>query len=422
MSMPLDLQPIAIEPAAALPSAKGTSLGYDAWRRLRRNRMAMLSLGTLITIALLAFITPILPLAAPDKHHTDLQYEAPKLRPLFVNTFSLDWKAIDETPAKLTAVYEDLAIARERYAEANEADPKGTGSAVKKAENEVHRMENEVNSVLYRPYREAGFPDIGPVSRWMVRMRDCIFGGWTVGSVAGRDEFGRDVLSRVFWGARISIIVGIVATLVSLFIGVTYGALSGYIGGWVDDLMMRFVDILYSLPFIFIVIFLISILSEDTLKARLAAWGIDRITIFYLVVGAIYWLTMARVVRGQVISLRNELFVEAARSVGARQTRIIVKHILPNLLSVVIVYLTLTIPRVMLFEAFLSFLGLGVEPPDVSWGLLANEGIKVITPVKIYWWVIVFPSLALGITLYALNFLGDGLRDALDPKLASRRS
>ena len=150
-------------------------------------------------------------------------------------------------------------------------------------------------------------------------------------------------------------------------------------------------------------------------------WGIDRITIFYFVVGAIYWLTMARVVRGQVISLRTEPFIESAKAVGASQSRIISLHILPNLLSVVIVYLTLTIPRVMLFEAFLSFLGLGVEPPDVSWGLLANEGIKVITPIKIYWWLIVFPSLALGITLYALNFLGDGLRDALDPKLASRR-
>ena len=381
----------------------------------------MFSLVTLFTIALLAFLTPLLPLAAPDKHHTDLTYEPPQLSPLFVNAFSLNWQAIDETPSKLASVYEDLAAAKKRFAEARTADPE-VGKEVRKAESEVHRMENEVNSVLFRAYREAGFPDIGPVSRWMIRTRAHIFGGWTIGSIAGRDQFGRDVLSRVFWGARISIIVGLVATLVSLIIGVTYGAISGYVGGWVDDVMMRFVDILYSLPFIFIVIFLISILSEDTLKARLAAWGIDRITIFYLVVGAIYWLTMARVVRGQVISLRNELFVEAARSVGASQTRIIVTHILPNLLSVVIVYLTLTIPRVMLFEAFLSFLGLGVEPPDVSWGLLANEGIKVITPVKIYWWLIVFPSLALGITLYALNFLGDGLRDALDPKLATRRT
>jgi oligopeptide transport system permease protein len=419
--MSIDLDPIPPDPQAAAPAPKGVSLGRDAWRRLRRNRMAMFSLGTLITIALLAFLTPMLPLAPPDKHHTDLQYEAPSFAPLFVNSFSLDWKAIDETPEKLAAVYKDLAAAKQEYAEARKADPEGKDKIVRGAENEVHRMENEVNSVLYRAYREAGFPDIGPVSRWMVRMRDHIFGGWTLGSVAGRDEFGRDVLSRVFWGARISIIVGLVATLVSLIIGVTYGAISGYVGGWVDDLMMRFVDVLYSLPFIFIVIFLISILSEDTLKARLAAWGIDRITIFYLVVGAIYWLTMARVVRGQVISLRNELFVESARAVGASQTRIIVQHILPNLLSVVIVYLTLTIPRVMLFEAFLSFLGLGVEPPDVSWGLLANEGIKVITPVKIYWWLIVYPSAALGITLYALNFLGDGLRDALDPKLASRR-
>jgi oligopeptide transport system permease protein len=418
--MASDIPPTTLIEPAAEPS-KGVSLGKDAWRRLRRNRMAMFSLITLITIGVLAFLTPMLPLAAPDKHHTELQYERPKLTPLFVDTFSLDWKAIEETPARLPAVYDDLKAARQNYAEIRRAAP-AESAAVKKAENEVHRMENEVNSVLYRPYREAGFPDIGPVSRWMVRMRDRIFGGWTVGSIAGRDEFGRDVLSRVFWGARISIIVGIVATLVSLTIGVTYGALAGYIGGWVDDIMMRFVDILYSLPFIFIVIFLISILSEDTFKARLAAWGINRITIFYLVVGAIYWLTMARVVRGQVISLRTEPFVEAAKSLGAPQSRIIVRHILPNLLSVVIVYLTLTIPRVMLFEAFLSFLGLGVEPPDVSWGLLANQGIKVITPVKIYWWLIVFPGLALGITLYALNFLGDGLRDALDPKLATRRT
>jgi oligopeptide transport system permease protein len=198
---------------------------------------------------------------------------------------------------------------------------------------------------------------------------------------------------------------------------VTYGAVSGYCGGWIDDAMMRFVDVLYSVPFIFVVIFLLTILGEERIADELAYWGINRITVFFFVVGAIYWLTMSRVVRGQVISLKHELFVEAARSLGATQTRIIFLHLLPNLLSVVLVYLTLTIPRVMLFEAFLSFLGLGVEPPDVSWGLLANEGIKVITPIKIYWWLILFPSIGLGTTLLALNILGDGVRDALDPRL-----
>jgi oligopeptide transport system permease protein len=400
--------------------AKGVSLGRDAWRRLRRNRTAMASLVTLIVIGLSAFFTPLLPLAPPDKHRTDLQYQPPQFAPLFRPTFKLDWQAIQDTPQKLAAARAELNEARQQLAAARHAAPAPTDESVDAAERLARRRANVLESILLRPYRAAGFPELGPISRWMVRMRYRLFGEWTLAPVAGRDEFGRDVLSRVFWGARISIIVGIVATLVSLTIGVTYGALAGYIGGWVDDLMMRLVDILYSIPFIFLVIFIITILSQEDVKAQLEYWGIGRITIFYFVVGAIYWLTMSRVVRGQVISLRHEPFVEAARAVGARHSRIIAHHILPNLLSVVIVYLTLTIPRVMLFEAFLSFLGLGVEPPDVSWGLLANEGIKVITPVRIYWWLIVYPSAALGITLYALNFLGDGLRDALDPKLATR--
>ena len=210
------------------------------------------------------------------------------------------------------------------------------------------------------------------------------------------------------------------ATFVSLRIGVSYGATAGYVGGSVDRIMMRIVDVFYSVPFIFVVIFLITILDEPSIKENLEQIGIDRITIFYFLIGAIYWLTMARVVRGQIISLKNEQFVEAARTIGASRVRIIFRHLVPNVMGIVIVYLTLTIPAVMRFEAFLSFLGIGVAPPDVSWGLLVNEGLQDITPIKIYWWSVTFSGLALAMTLFALSFLGDGLRDALDPRMKNR--
>ncbi len=268
---------------------------------------------------------------------------------------------------------------------------------------------------------DQGFGRLGFFSRQLLELRIRWFGNWQLNSLCGTDSLGRDILSRLMWGSRVSLAVGLVATFVSLLIGVSWGAVAGYVGGRVDNAMMRFVDMLYSIPFIFVVIFLITILSEPTtIKPWLDRHGIDRIVIFFVVVGAIYWLTMSRVVRGQVISLKQNQFIEAARTIGASQKRIIFRHLVPNLMSVVIVYLTLTIPSVMLFEAFLSFLGLGVEAPDVSWGLLANEGVNVITPVKIYWWLVVFPSLAIGLTLFSLNIQGDGLRDALDPRLKNR--
>ena len=202
-------------------------------------------------------------------------------------------------------------------------------------------------------------------------------------------------------------------------IGVFYGAFSGLVGGRIDNLMMRTVDILYSIPFIFVVIFLITLIG-DYRQVLEEEWGLDREKVFYLVIGAVFWLTMARVVRGQVLSLKHAEFVQAARVMGASTFHILCKHIVPNVLSIVIVYLTLTIPAVMLFEAFLSFLGLGVEPPRVSWGLIAVDGTSAINPLRIHWWVVIFPALAMGCTLLALNVLGDGLRDALDPKMRGK--
>jgi oligopeptide transport system permease protein len=201
-----------------------------------------------------------------------------------------------------------------------------------------------------------------------------------------------------------------------MVIGVGWGMTAGLAGGRTDAVMMRFVDVLYSVPFLFVVILVIAILRE--VSTELYAVGIDRLVILYLVIGAISWLTMARIVRGQVLSLRERDFITATRALGSGPARILLTQLLPNLWGVVIVYLTLTIPRVMLFEAFLSFLGLGVEPPGVSWGILASEGLESLTAVSVTWWMIVWPGAALLATLSSLNTVGDALRDALDPRAA----
>lgn len=243
-------------------------------------------------------------------------------------------------------------------------------------------------------------PHVVPFAYDQINKGDVWAAPLTGGHLLGADSLGRDLLARLLMGLRVSLAIGLIATLVSLVIGVAWGAVAGFVGGVVDEVMMRIVDVLYSLPFIFFVILL------------MVTFGSNIILIF-IAIGAVEWLTMSRIVRGQTLSLKHKEFVEAARAAGLTQGAIIFKHIVPNLLGPVVVYVTLTIPAVILAESFLSFLGLGVQPPMASLGTLIAGGAQ---DMELAWWLLVFPSLTMVVTLMSFNFIGDGLRDAIDPK------
>lgn len=368
-----------------------SSLWKDAWIRLSRNRMAVIGGAVLLTLGLLSLFAPWI---APYKYETqnlELGASEPQLE---WETRQLVYGTCTQERARVLAEgYEGkIGLLPTDWAELHRTiDAADYGNAVwiASASGDTNLMAMVVTSKGFEALEE------NPKRANFILLE-------SRGHLLGTDELGRDLFTRILYGGRISLMVGLCATAVSLTIGVLFGAVAGFFGGRVDDLMMRFVDILYALPFTIFVILLTVIFDRNI-------WNL------FLAIGAVEWLTMSRIVRGQVLSLRKQEFVEAAIALGIPQWRIVLRHIIPNCLGTVIVYTTLTIPVVMLLEAFLSFLGLGVQPPMSSWGLLIRDGSKVLEEFP---WLMLFPGMILAMTLFSLNFLGDGLRDALDVRVS----
>lgn len=341
---------------------KPISLWADAWKRLRRNRMALVSLWIVGFYAIIALAAPILPFFDYRTQNLNQTNLPPSFRP-------------------------------------------AGQLVIEKLESDKIVLEERVASGM-----DALKPDLERVTREIVVAHDELTSNPDNRKVyiLGTDNLGRDVLAKSIYGARISMLVGLIGTLTAVLVGVILGAISGYVGGWLDNLLMRFVDIMYGLPYMLIVIILMAMFRKE---------GQSSIIILFVGIALVSWLTIARVVRGQIISLKNSEFVEAARSMGAGPGRIIFRHLLPNALGVIIVFTSLSLPSFIMNESFLSFLGMGVSAPLSSWGSLVSEGANT---MELYPWQLLAPAIEMTLFLFCMNFLGDGLRDALDPQSKNR--
>ncbi len=354
--------PTSVEPAPILVEnlEQGTSLWKDAWYRLRKNRIALFGLCAFCVVTILCMVGPYFTGRTYEQTEISLKASAP-LEPIFLRSEAI-----------------------------KNGEPKKSFIARSNLEDEfLDRAKLDRQEIVEKvargdTYREGKFTYEPSTRRYLF----------------GTDPLGRDLLTRVLIGGRISLAVGFAATLVSVCIGVLWGAIAGFVGGKTDTVMMRFADILYALPFTVIVILLMVMFGRNFI-------------LLFVAIGAVEWLTMARIVRGQIISLKHQEFIEAAISLGLPDHRILFRHLIPNVLGPIIIYATLTFPEVMLLEAILSFLGLGVQPPLSSWGVLIDEGSRT---METSIWLLICPAFFFSLTLFSLNFLGDGLRDALDPK------
>lgn len=344
---------------------KGVSLNKDAWRRLKKNKMALAGLFIVLFYALVAGLAliPGFPIYSYKKIILDHQHLPPSL------TKTAGDLLYEKTEKRL------LALAKKRGRDVLNEDE------VQELKDLRHQIETET------------MEETGKLIK--VHERRYIF---------GTDYHGRDMLARIIYGSQISMGIGFVGSLTSMLIGITIGAMAGYMGGRVDHFLMRFADIMYSLPYMFIVIIFMAVFGRHIFN-------------LYIAIALVSWLNVARIVRGQFISLKNSEFVEAARSVGAGTGRIIIKHILPNTLGIIIVFATLSFPAFILAESFLSFLGLGISAPLASWGSLINDAVE---GMDLFPWRLFFPGAVMTIFLFAMNFLGDGLRDAFDPQSKNR--